>query len=84
MTFRTQPPPTSWDRCCLGLPTLLFVTAENQKLVAENLERSGAIIIVYNLKDDLQMIASNFDLWKAISEKSQAICDGFGVKRIKI
>ena len=28
--------------------------------------------------------ASNFDLWRAISEKSQAICDGFGVKRIKI
>ncbi|MBT6471973.1 MAG: UDP-2,4-diacetamido-2,4,6-trideoxy-beta-L-altropyranose hydrolase, partial [Candidatus Marinimicrobia bacterium] len=22
---------TSWERCCLGLPTLLFVTAENQR-----------------------------------------------------
>ena len=75
---------TSWERCCLGLPTLLFVTAENQRVVAENLEHSGAVIIVENLKDDLQMMASNFDLWRAISEKSQAICDGFGVKRIKI
>ena len=75
---------TSWERCCLGLPTLLFVTAENQRAVAENLEHSGAVIIVENLKDDLQMMASNFDLWRAISEKSQAICDGFGVKRIKI
>ena len=75
---------TSWERCCLGLPTLLFVTAENQRVVAENLEHSGAVIIAENLKDDLQMIVSNFDLWKSISEKSQAICDGFGVKRVKI
>ena len=75
---------TSWERCCLGLPTLLFVTAENQKVIAENLERLGAVMIVRSLKDDLQMIVSNFDLWRTMSEKSQAICDGFGVKRIKI
>ena len=75
---------TSWERCCLGLPTLLFVTAENQKVIAENLERLGAVMIVRSLKDDLQMIVSNFDLWRTMSEKSQAICDGFGVKWIKI
>ena len=75
---------TSWERCCLGLPTLLFVIAENQRVIAENLEHLGAVIIVRSLKDDLQMMVSNFELWKTMSEKSQAICDGFGVKRIKI
>jgi spore coat polysaccharide biosynthesis predicted glycosyltransferase SpsG len=24
---------TSWERCCLALPTLLFVTAENQRKI---------------------------------------------------
>ena len=75
---------TSWERCCLGLPTLLFITAENQRAIAENLEQLGAIIIAKNLRDDLQSMVNNFDLWESMSEKSQTICDGLGVKRIGI
>lgn len=33
---------TSWERCCLGLPTIMMVLAENQRTVAQGLERSGA------------------------------------------
>lgn len=33
---------TSWERCCLGLPTIMMVLAENQRTVAQELERSGA------------------------------------------
>ncbi|WBU40033.1 UDP-2,4-diacetamido-2,4,6-trideoxy-beta-L-altropyranose hydrolase [Marinobacter alkaliphilus] len=36
---------TSWERCCLGLPAILMVLAENQKSAAEALKRSGAVII---------------------------------------
>lgn len=36
---------TSWERCCLGLPAILMVLAENQKSAAEALNRSGAVII---------------------------------------
>ena len=75
---------TSWERCCLGLPTLLYITAENQRMVAENLEKKGAVVIVKNLKDDLKMIINTIAYWKSISNKSQAICDGLGVKRIKV
>ena len=75
---------TSWERCCLGLPTLLYITAENQRMVAENLEKKGAVVMVKNLKDDLKMIINNIACWKSISNKSQVICDGLGVKRIKV
>ena len=75
---------TSWERCCLGLPTLLFVTAENQRIVAEDLERLGAVIIVKNLKDDLQAIVGSFSMWQAMSKNTQTICDGLGVERIGI
>ena len=75
---------TSWERCCLGLPTLLYITAENQRMVAENLEKKSAVVMVKNLKDDLKMIINNIACWKSISNKSQVICDGLGVKRIKV
>ncbi len=33
---------TSWERCCLGLPTLIVVLADNQKVISEKLVESGA------------------------------------------
>ena len=33
---------TSWERCCLGLPTVLVVLADNQRLICEKLGRAGA------------------------------------------
>jgi spore coat polysaccharide biosynthesis predicted glycosyltransferase SpsG len=36
---------TSWERCCLGLPAILIVLAENQKSAAVALKKSGAVII---------------------------------------
>jgi spore coat polysaccharide biosynthesis predicted glycosyltransferase SpsG len=75
---------TSWERWCLGLPTLLFVTAENQRVAAQNLEHLGAVIVVKNLKDDFQAIVGCFSMWQAMSKNTQTICDGLGVKRIGI
>lgn len=75
---------SSWERCCLGLPTLLYVLAENQRRIAENLEQLGAVKIVDNLKVNLQNILNNFSFWQGMSERAQSICDGVGVKRIKI
>ena len=68
----------------MGLPTLLYVLADNQRKIAENLEQMGAVKIIDNLNENLQNLLNNFTLWQAMSEKSQIVCDGFGVKRIKI
>jgi UDP-2,4-diacetamido-2,4,6-trideoxy-beta-L-altropyranose hydrolase len=75
---------SSWERCCLGLPTLLYVLAENQRKIAENLEQLGAVKIVDNLNENLQNLLNNFTFWQTMSERAQIICDGAGVKRIKI
>ena len=37
---------TSWERCCLGLPTIMLVLAENQRKIAQELERSGAAKLI--------------------------------------
>lgn len=37
---------TSWERCCLGLPTVMLVLAENQAAIAEHLHAAQAAICV--------------------------------------
>lgn len=37
---------TSWERCCLGLPTIMLVLAENQLKIAQGLERSGGAKLI--------------------------------------
>lgn len=37
---------TSWERCCLGLPTVMLVLAENQRLIARALSSAGAAYMV--------------------------------------
>ena len=75
---------TSWERCCMGLPTLLYVSAENQNSNAENLQQLGAVKIVDNLKINLETILNNLNIWKSMSERAKNVCDGAGVKRIDI
>lgn len=41
---------TSWERCCLGLPSLMLVLADNQDEIARQLHRYGAAINVGNIK----------------------------------
>jgi UDP-2,4-diacetamido-2,4,6-trideoxy-beta-L-altropyranose hydrolase len=36
----------SWERCCLGLPTIMLTLADNQLKVAQGLGRSGAVRII--------------------------------------
>ena len=73
---------TSWERCCLGLPTLLFIVADNQIKIAENLERLKAVKIVDNLKQNLKLILDDFNFWQQMSHESVKICDGLGVIKV--
>jgi UDP-2,4-diacetamido-2,4,6-trideoxy-beta-L-altropyranose hydrolase len=73
---------TSWERCSLGLPALLYIVADNQRKIAENLEKSGAVIIIKNLEDDFEEVLSKKHLWKKLSRNASLICDGLGAKRV--
>ena len=73
---------TSLERCCLGLPTLLYVLSVNQRVIAENLENLGAVITVRNLQDNLRTMLNDFKLWHEMSDKGQSICDGTGASKV--
>jgi UDP-2,4-diacetamido-2,4,6-trideoxy-beta-L-altropyranose hydrolase len=85
------PGATSWERCCLGLPTLLVQTADNQKLIAKNLSDSGATHFLgkWNELNDEHVIASvrkflNKDTlcYKKMVKNCYKVCDGAGVDRV--
>ncbi|GAB6069738.1 UDP-2,4-diacetamido-2,4,6-trideoxy-beta-L-altropyranose hydrolase [Thiomicrorhabdus hydrogeniphila] len=75
---------TSWERCCLGLPTLVIVLAENQKGIAKNLKKAGAVKVLETHEFD-KFCTSFEDLIQnrqAITLASSNIVDGQGVARV--
>lgn len=71
---------TSWERCCLGLPSVMVVLADNQRTIAHNLYAAGAAEFIQftNGKLELKNLMAKIDL-KTLSEKSKMVCDGQGV-----
>ena len=77
---------TSWERCCLGLPTITLAIAENQKEIAKKLQ-IGQVAIYSSLADlqtdfELFFDASGKEILNKLIAKAQAVCDGFGSPRI--
>ncbi|CAA7623559.1 UDP-2,4-diacetamido-2,4,6-trideoxy-beta-L-altropyranose hydrolase [Magnetospirillum sp. SS-4] len=74
------------ERCCLGLPTLLLVTADNQREVAAGLERAGAALAcsldATELARGLAALAGNDETRRAMAERAMALCDGLGTERL--
>ena len=78
---------TSGERCCLGLPTLLAVVADNQEGVARGLVAAGAVEIVAE-NDRARLTAALYRLTadgprrRAMSQAGAAVCDGEGARRV--
>ena len=77
---------TSWERCCLGVPAIMVVLAENQRLIARALSDVGAAHLV-----DLRALQSNPLIvcarlkpnWlSTASTAAAAITDGSGVPQV--
>ena len=81
---------TGWERCTLGLPSLVVVIADNQEPSAQALAAAGAALVVdardANFEADLQAmlarLAGDADLRLQFAETSAAICDGQGAGRV--
>lgn len=78
---------TSWERCCLGLPTLLAVIADNQRLVARGLVAAGAVETVAAndaaaLAAALRRLAEDGARRQEMSAAAASLCDGEGAGRV--
>lgn len=77
---------SSWERCCLGLPTIMVVLAENQTALASGLAKAGAARVVELNDESIHQIAvlitelcnSDSDLIQ-MSQAASSIVDGQGL-----
>jgi len=73
---------TTWERCCLGLPTLMMVLADNQRTIAEVLSQSSAVRLMKSPAQLRQAIRLSTAELRQMSCAAQEITDGQGTKRI--
>jgi UDP-2,4-diacetamido-2,4,6-trideoxy-beta-L-altropyranose hydrolase len=76
---------TSWERCCMGLPALVCIMADNQRDVARQLEAAGAISVWESrseLKEQLDMYEGDHALYRSASAAAADVCDGLGLERV--
>lgn len=78
------PGSTSWERACLGIPSIIVPIADNQNTIAQQLEQANAVKVVglnditADLSSALQEIMTQ---WESYSRHNFALCDGLGCKR---
>lgn len=74
---------TSWERCCLGVPTIQLVLADNQKEAADALEELKAVISItaaqdLNSKEITRIQNVSTTQLLSLSTLAAAVCDGSG------
>lgn len=77
---------TTWERCCLGLPMVLIVLADNQQVIAKALADKNLVKVVTDigaLDEQLPRLLSELaDNYKKFSRQSAKLVDGQGAKRV--
>ena len=80
---------STWERACLGLPTLTVVIADNQAPGTRALEQAGATVSLDARVENLEAAAEPFrrlmtdaELRARLSRASAALCDGGGARRV--
>ena len=76
---------TSWERACLGVPSIIIPLADNQKYICQSLVEHGlSLSVALEDIDSLllpalnQLIATHSEMRK----RNLAVCDGQGVERV--
>jgi UDP-2,4-diacetamido-2,4,6-trideoxy-beta-L-altropyranose hydrolase len=78
----------SWERCCLGLPSLIKINADNQLPIANALQKVGAAKIfteseeVSALSTVMTKLVDNMQALSDLSRISSKITDGYGARRV--
>lgn len=82
---------TSWERCCLGVPALMAILADNQAAIGRALQRDGAAILIGTPDDPgfkercsavLSELVKDNEHLRAISWAAASITTGVGCDEI--
>lgn len=81
---------TMWERCCLGLPSIVISVADNQNHSSEAIAMAGGILYlgacqstsIDHITSALELASSTPYLLMSMSESAQKFVDGLGVGRV--
>lgn len=76
------PGTSSWERCCMGLPTVLVIQADNQRHNAQSLVQHQAAVLVAQANlvvKGLEQVAMQL---KTFSDAAASLIDGGGAQRV--
>jgi UDP-2,4-diacetamido-2,4,6-trideoxy-beta-L-altropyranose hydrolase len=73
---------TTWERCCLGLPTIQLVIAENQRKIALTLANDSVVKLMDDVEQLPGLVQSSSQWQAATSLKSSRLTDGLGCKSV--
>lgn len=77
----------SWERCCIGVPTLLVIVAENQRAVAPQLAAEGIVALADRpertvIAAELEDLVKNADKRRELARRARKLVDGRGAARV--
>lgn len=77
---------SAWERCALGVPTIQAVIADNQKVIADYLQASGAAMSWHGAAADLlhalRILTDHTENLANMSQAACHICDAKGAARV--
>jgi UDP-2,4-diacetamido-2,4,6-trideoxy-beta-L-altropyranose hydrolase len=73
---------TTWERCCLGLPTIQLVVAENQKEIAQSLAKQNIVKLLDSIDELPALIRTAHDWMASLGLSSSHLCDGLGADKV--
>ena len=79
---------STWERCCLGLPSIDIITERNQRFSARALEKEKIVDVIFakslndNLIPAIQNAIENYDYRRQLAIRSSELVDGEGVSRV--
>jgi UDP-2,4-diacetamido-2,4,6-trideoxy-beta-L-altropyranose hydrolase len=81
---------STWERCSLGLPSLVITTAENQEGITDHISRTGAIgylgrsneVTSWMIHERVKQMMTHPEQCREMSVHAAQLVDGLGVQRI--
>lgn len=81
---------TTWERCCIGLPSVVISIAENQRPTCEALASANTIrylghhdqVTKSTITNGIQSLLADTDSRKLMAQNGMEMVDGLGAKRV--
>lgn len=81
---------SAWERCCLGLPSVVMAVADNQQPMAAALDRAGAAVVLGSqrevsdseLAQAIMRLIADDDARLRLARNAAEFCDGGGASRV--